>query len=306
MKWILMFVMCAALLCGCTDKSAAAQPEEKADEETITIDYEEAAVKLRTAIDGADSGEELSFFGEWCPDDELVKALDDQTRKLTDSGYDLGYIMIDAATGNGIAFNADHIFCSQSTIKGPYIASMYELHPESFTDRKDKIRSVLQYSDNDAYAFLRQAYLSDCLKNWIAVTGIRPELGNSLYVNYSAREFAKLWTEMYRFFHTVDNQELADFYIGSRFSATYAELGSEYTVRSKAGWEDGIYGGTEPLPEFVDKNPDNDEVATNDGALVCSDNGEYIFVILSDVPADFEPLQPLVRAVDNLHKSMQQ
>ncbi|MCQ2566725.1 MAG: hypothetical protein MJ194_07825 [Clostridia bacterium] len=267
-------------------------------------DYAEEAAKLRGSIDSAQSGEELSSFGQWEPDREMMNALETQTKALTDAGYDLGYIMIDTNSGNGVAFNADQIFCSQSTIKGPYVASMYEVHPDSFNDKNDKIHDVLQYSDNDAYLYLRQTYLSDGLKNWIKTTGIRSELGNSLYVNYSAREFAKLWTEMYRFFHTSDNQELCDLYVGSKFSVCYNELGDEYTVRSKAGWEDGCYGGSKPLPEFVDKNPENDEVATNDGALIYSDNGEYIFVILSDVPADYKALQPLVRAVDDLHKTM--
>lgn len=267
-------------------------------------DYAEEAAKLRGSIDSAQSGEELSSFGQWEPDQEKMNAIEALTRALTDAGYDLGYIMIDTNSGNGVAFNADQIFCSQSTIKGPYVASMYEVHPDSFNDKNDKIHDVLQYSDNDAYLYLRQTYLSDGLKNWIKTTGIRSELGNSLYVNYSAREFAKLWTEMYRFFHTSDNQELCDLYVGSKFSACYNELGDEYTVRSKAGWEDGCYGSSVPLPEFVDKNPENDEVATNDGALIYSDNGEYIFVILSDVPADYKALQPLVRAVDDLHKTM--
>lgn len=310
-KLFLIFLLCVAVLCGCSDSDAAPQTGEETNvseetlvEETQVIDYAAEAAELREAIDGAESGSGLSSFGEWTPDEEAMKALDAEIGKLTDAGYDLGFVMIDAASGKGVAFNADQQFCSQSTIKGPYIASTYEVKPECFEEKKDKISSVLKYSDNDAYRSLRQTYLSDGFKEWINTTGLRPELCDNLYVVYSAREFAKLWTEMYRFFHTTDNQELCDLYIGSRYSATYYELGNDYTVRSKAGWEDGIYGGSSPLPECVDKDPYNDEVATNDGALVEAENGEYIFVILSDVPADFRTLQPLVRAVDDLHKTM--
>ena len=310
-KTILMLALCIMVLGGCTGKDTAIQSsdvintnEETQVEEVKTTDYVEAAARLRTAIDSADSGSGLSSFGEWTPDEAAMKALEAEAKALTDEGYDLGFMMIDAASGKGVAFNADQQFCSQSTIKGPYIASTYEVKPECFEEKKDKISSVLKYSDNDAYRYLRQTYMSDGFKEWIKTTGVRTEIGNSLYVVYSPREFAKLWTEMYRFFHTTDNQELCDLYIGSRFSATYYELGSEYTVRSKAGWEDGIYNGPTPSAEYLDKDPYNDEVATNDGALVEAENGEYIFVILSDVSADFKKLQPLVRAVDDLHKTM--
>jgi len=304
---MLVALILGLLLCSCGEeisemKKDSVDPSVSVD--VSSVDPASRALELREIIDQVPGEEKLTTFGEWVPGEDLLDQVKEATATITDQGHDLGYLMIDVETGCGVGFNVDKILCSQSTIKGPYVASMYEAHPESFADHEDRIRMTLKYSDNDSYAFLRQTYLSDCLKGWIETTGVRKEIGKSLYTQYSAREFAKLWTEMFRFFASCENQTLTDYYIGSKFSCVYEELGTEYTVHSKAGWEDGRYGsGPDPLPEYLDKNPYNDEVATNDGALVSTPNGDYILVILSDVCSDTAPLRPLVRALDNLLKN---
>lgn len=60
-----------------------------------------------------------------------------------------------------------------------------------------------------------------------------------------------------------------------------------YTTQSKAGWI-----------------ADPDCSSTCDAGIVYADNGPYVLVVMSDLPASLESLDPLVTLLDQLHSYM--
>lgn len=60
-----------------------------------------------------------------------------------------------------------------------------------------------------------------------------------------------------------------------------------YTTQSKAGWI---------------ADPDCNSAC--DAGIVYADNGPYVLVVMSDLPASLESLDPLVTLLDQLHSYM--
>ena len=108
------------------------------------------------------------------------------------------------------------------------------------------------------------------------------------YPDISAREMASLWQEIYRYGKSseIGANELTELLSQTHYSALGKLLRTNYEVWSKAGWylEDQYTSS-----------------ATNDAGIVFSDVGPYIAVVLSDAPEDFEPLMPVIDALNAAH-----
>ena len=92
-------------------------------------------------------------------------------------------------------------------------------------------------------------------------------------------------------------------------SATKEWLAGRLPVQTKAGWECGIDEDTEVFSlgmipaRFVDGDPMNDEVATNDTGIVYTENGPYLFVIYSDYPYPFGKPNQLYGLAEALYEA---
>ena len=75
------------------------------------------------------------------------------------SGYNLGFMMVDLKTGQGVASSSEQFFYSASTIKGPYVASINKYDPGSAWAYSGIMQQTIGISSNSGYATLRNSCL---------------------------------------------------------------------------------------------------------------------------------------------------
>ncbi len=273
--------------------------------------YEQRAQAAREALKTASGDKTLTSFGDLKLSDESKANIEKEIKKITDTGRMVSFISVDLTTDQGIAFNPDQKTTSQSTIKGPYLASALDEDATRFNDEnRNDFKQTITVSSGESYEKLRTKFGSDAILKWCKELSIDNTYADQLYPrNITARDMAKIWTKMYEFLNTHgDLNEFVSYFTGTKFSAIYHELGKDYTIQSKPGWENGTNDDAlsdEPRydvdAKYLDKNPLNDEVATNDAGIVYAGEKPYILVIFTDCSSDYPRLQPLVRAIDDAH-----
>ncbi len=269
-------------------------PEEEEEEyifEEITEDEVPDVVSAtRDAIGSADEGEFITTFGDYDPGITTLEQIGEALAELDESGYDVGFVLVDLRTGRGIAFNPDQTFYTASSIKGPYAASFCALNPDSVENWENTIQNMLINSDNDAYTSLNGAYGRQYIKQWCEEAGIDPSPCNYKYPYLSSRDMSLLWLRNYEFFITDPvGQEVCEWFQEPTYSVIREVVGEMYITQSKGGW-------------LVDEEPRHR--TTCDSGIVYADNGTYIVSITSDVPSTFDPLIPLMEALNAAHDEM--
>lgn len=239
-------------------------------------------------IDGAVSGRTIASFGGYSMSSSTYSAISSGISHIENQGRSTGFVMVDLVTGEGISYNPDQTFFSASTIKGPYVASLCYANPSAAKSSESTIHKILLYSDNDAYASLRNTYGSGCITQWCQKAGVRTSVGGSRYVYYSARELGKLWLQNYRFFESGSwGDTVGSWFESPEVSPIHEMLGSKYTTRTKAGWyRDDV------LP------------AANDAGIVYAGSRPYMVTIMSNVSFDLTQLKPLISAIEQAHNEM--
>lgn len=200
--------------------------------------------------------------------------------------------MMDLRTGKGLCCNIDYRSFSASTIKGPYVASVFS---ESLNGDIAVINSmyglfssVIAQSSNSAYTSLRNQFGSLGFSNWLQQAGVSASLSTQNYVYLSARELGKMWLQIYSdFSKNASGSLLSSLFSHSHNSAIFSVLGSRYPVCTKPGWN---YPGV--------------KAATNDAGIVYSNEGDYLMVILSSAPMRFDMVKNLVGVLDSAHSAM--
>ena len=273
---------------------------------------------VRKALESVSNDEALTAFGKKQPSDESMNALNDEIKKLENGEFDVSLVMVDLNTRSGVSYCSDRKMCTQSTIKAVYLGSLLESAPDSFEPNKEYFQQAIELSDNDAYMKLRKEYGNAPLINWCINAGVDQGFAAKEFPrSYTAMDMCMIWTEMYRYLNSSSApEEFKDYLSNTINSAAHDVLGKQFTVLSKAGWENGLEQGTnyptDGFPEdFVDKVPDNDEAAINDTGVVYTDKGAYIFVIYTDIPfgkySDYEqenPLYAVTTALFNVQRSI--
>ena len=214
----------------------------------------------------------------------LAEALD------TTNGNDFSFLLADLTDNKGIAYNIDEDFYSASSIKGPYVASLVASDPDILSDNQEssEIENILLYSDNTCYVRMLNTYGFTPLMDWSDEAGADLEITAYDYTYYSARTLAKLWIRNYEYFTSdTTGKQLAEEFEQPETSSIHETLGDMYTTQSKAGWI-----------------ADPDCSSTCDAGIVYADNGPYVLVVMSDLPASLESLDPLVTLLDQLHSYM--
>lgn len=266
---------------------------------------------LRSKIsDMGTSADKVVFTGNTGYSQEKLDRLNSEISLLKDEGVSLGFILADIDSGKGFSYNADWKFCSQSTIKAPYVASVLTEIPNAFNDNKYSIKQIITVSDNDEYENFRQKYGDSYMIRWCEKAGVPESVGEPLYPrNITVRDLAKLWTLLYEYIENEAPDSLKGWFNGTKYSVIYETLGSDYPVWSKAGWENGLDEGNGELSgipdaRFTDGDPSNDETSTNDAGVVFSDSGKYILAVFTDIPTNTSKLSGLCKAIDELHTSL--
>lgn len=258
------------------------------------------------SISAVDGTARIAAYG-FNLDDQSAQVLDQELSLIESYGYTAGFVLVDMASGNVLASNADTVLYSASSVKAPYIMSLaasgtIDLDAVSVAaDVQSQwdntlINQILTVSDNDAYQQLRTSYGDDAFAWWAQQAGVTTDVTQDIYLNYTAEDLARLWVEGYGYLFLGEHgdtsaaspearQWLADEMIGSIGSVTYQALGSSATVHSKAGYISG-QGGL---------------YALDDGAIVQSSSGDYVLAILSNAADEYDLLAGLVSTLDTIH-----
>jgi len=245
---------------------------------------------VRDVILDIGEGEIITTFGGYDPGISTIDRISSAIAELDESGYDVGFVLVDLSTGRGIAYNPDQTFYTASSIKGPYAASFCALNPDSVENWENTIRNMLINSDNDAYTSLNGAYGRQYIKQWCEEAGIDPSPCNYKYPYLSSRDMSLLWLRNYEFFMTDPvGQEVCEWFQEPTYSLIREVVGDMYISQSKAGW-------------LVDEEPRHR--TTCDSGIVYADNGTYIVSITSDVASTIDPLIPLMEALNAAHDEM--
>ena len=267
---------------------------------------------LRAMTDAIDDADGLVTFGKLLPSKAATDALAREIDRLCVDGHKVSLIMADVMTGSGAAYRSGVPMCAQSTVKAVYAGALVEQDPNVLNEHGQDLRDAIEFSDNDAYARLRDAYGPGPLRRWCAETGVGLGFADVDYPRtYTARDMFRLWTRLFAFLE-ADDTGFRTLYTDTSASATRKRLGGRYRVYTKAGWECGLderknYDPDAPVPaRFTDGDPANDECAVNDTGVVYAPNGPYIFVIYTDHPfgvfRDYATPNPLYDLADALYE----
>lgn len=249
--------------------------------------YTRSMGDVRSGINAASGSWGLTSFGGYAPSAAVSSQIQAAVDSLRWQGYDLGFVMIDLTTGKGVSCNADGTFYSASTIKGPYVAAVCSLYPDSIASWAGTMEPTIRWSSNEGYASLRNAFGPQPMWEWSARSGVGSDIASLRYPWYTARDLAKLWTSNYEYF-TTSGGWAASWFTSSSNSALYYQLGSWYTVWSKPGWiaSGGAYN------------------VSNDAGIVWGNGRPYLVAILSSYPANTARLNDVVWALEAAHNEM--
>ncbi|MBR6484182.1 MAG: serine hydrolase [Clostridiales bacterium] len=276
--------------CEAFGYEAGSEDEEEGYVEITPDEVPDIVDQTRDIILQIDGDETLTTFGGYYPGITTLDQIDAAIAELDESGYDVGFVLIDLRTGKGIAYNPDQGFYTASSIKGPYAASFCFYNPDKVESWENTIQNMLINSDNDAYTSLNGAYGREYIKQWCEEAGVDPAPCNYKYPYLSSRDMSLLWLQNYKFFMTdPTGQEVCEWFQEPTYSLIREVVGEMYITQSKAGW-------------LVDEEPRHR--TTCDSGIVYADNGTYIVSITSDVASTIDPLIPLMEALNAAHDEM--
>ena len=208
---------------------------------------------------------------------------------IEEKGYQLGFLLLDINTGWGVAYNADEIFYSASSIKGIYVASVTAEQPELASLWAGTMHAAIQSSDNDAYFALRLSLGDDFITKWCQQAGVEPFDNGEWFPYYSSRTLAKLWLKNYEYFESGGTpiKEVESWYGKSFNSLIHENLGMLYEVSTKPGWI-----------------ADEEFVSTVDAGIVYAGGNPYLLIIMTDAPMHMVDLGPLILSLDRIQSRM--
>ncbi|MHB9782153.1 SH3 domain-containing protein [Streptococcus sp. 10F2] len=234
------------------------------------------------------NGKTFTLVGGFEPTINKLKELVQAIRSLEVQGYNMGFSMIDVVTKKGIEYRADQTYYSASTIKGPFVASLASMNPRSMSQSKATMLAVLTQSSNEGYKQLRTIYGASSIYNWAREARLSEGKVQALYPYLTPRDLMGLWNQNYKYFtNSAQGHEVATWFEKPNLSPIKSVLGSHYKTFSKAGWIGG-WGYH----------------AANDAGIVRTPKGDYIVSIMSNADGKLGLLNPVVRALNEIHKQI--
>jgi hypothetical protein len=220
--------------------------------------------------------------------DEQYEALEEAIGAFTERGWQVSFVMMDVESNTVVSYQKDLELYSASAIKGPYVLSLLE----NDTEVSIAVWDAISYSDNDAYAFLREQYGNEIFIEWVEEAGVDKSQGEENYTTTTSLDLAKMWLCGYENLYTDDDQTtlLTELFAETLNSPISLTLGEKATVLSKCGWiDDGGYYNV-----------------YNDGGIVDDGDNPYILAMMSDAPGTDgeEEMCALAEALDNLHSQL--
>lgn len=239
------------------------------------------------SVDGTTNA--ITTFGGYELSESMYEQVTAALSVIEQYGYQVGFLMVDTTTRQGITYQPDLRLYSASTIKGPYVASVAGMYPAAVSNDYATIKSILRYSDNASYVYLRNKYGPACMAAWCEAVSVDPTLANSNYTYISAREMALLWTQNYLFFSgSMLGEKVGAMFESPVKSPIRTILGKSYTTRSKAGWINGS----------------SYYRAASDAGIVYAANGPYILAVMTDGRENLPVMYDLLETLEAVHNEM--
>lgn len=223
---------------------------------------------------------------------------------VEDDGAYLGIALIDINSGTTITYNQDMEAYPASSIKGPYVTSLYKQLVESGSLGVDDLYNlsydIIINSDNIAYTNARETYGNDAFEEWLEGAGVSAgayddiETYSSIYYpTTSPRQLVTMWLYTYDYImqDTAAGGILSGIYANRETSAIKDALEDSYLTWSKAGWYPS-YDGSYSAP------------ATVDAGIVWSDSGPYVVTVMSTIASDMDELTPIFAVLDEAHDQL--
>lgn len=233
------------------------------------------------------SGGKVGTIGTTGVSDQTIASLRDCINAYAQNGRDVSFVMMDLTSGRTVYYNTAFNVYSASCIKGPYIISCLMAGNDATND----MYLAGHYSDNDAYHRIRNQYGNPVFARWLRKAGVNAGLATYYYCHLTSLDLTRMWLQTYPYI-TGDatgassaRQILQD----SKNSAIEMQLGSTYTVYSKAGWiSDGV---------VADYN------SYNVGGIVMGSN-PYLLIITSNARGTTTEAQNLVTVLEAAHNEI--
>lgn len=232
--------------------------------------------------------------------DELARELgpfEDAAVAWEGSGLRVGVVIDDLGSGASLAYGADEKFYPASSIKGPYVISVYETMVDTGIVSGDAVRRLAEpaiiSSDNDAYRALRDLCGSQAFADWAVACGaVEPgseqyaQFASHSYPRLSARQLARMWGHAFAYLSEGSDgaRELVGLFERREESPIRAGVDASYLTLTKAGWYPEDDGG-------------DSAASTCDAGIILDGSRAYVVVIMTDAPADLDLLADLVPGI---------
>lgn len=323
---VLAVAVVALLVHGCASKQQDAAEPEVASELAVTDSMQDEVQEARFELASldfedipADDGlQTFSLAGGDAPQlsVEVASGLQGAVADVA-SWAELGFVMVDADSGNGIAYNLDAVIYGASSVKAPFAtfvceqlidtgllslddqcpAGMLIDYESSFAAAgassyavRDLLEASLTQSDNNAFLFLRDAYTDLGWDNWLLSFGAdKMEISEDYPFSwFTPRDLAEAWAETYNYLQEgTEASELLSEWLGSTATSFLREslASTGAVVKSKAGWVEAGWSGSGSLC---------------DAGIIELDGKTYLMSVmtsLGDSASARESLEDLIAAV---------
>ena len=253
------------------------------------------------AVPASDAPTTFSLTGAAAPalPQEGAAAIDSALQQARELGT-VGFVLLDCASGAGLAASPDAAVYGASTYKGPYATYVCEQLVDGGAISLDSacpvtpglnyegtfgldagaypVRTLLEAlitnSDNDAFRVLRGAYDARGYNAWAEQFGDDALAArHGFYPTYGARTSIKLWAHIYRY---LESGSATASWLSDLFGNTHVSFlrdgvkaaGIDAAVRNKAGW----YAGEAALN------------CTSDAGIVQIGGSTYLVSIMTSMP----------------------
>lgn len=276
-----------------TEETETDDESTSEDDSDVVVEDDELTEEELAAIEAEEEAEaELAAQVE-----ALEAELDEAVAAIEAEGYTVGYIAMDVDGTDTIEFNADTIYYSASSIKGPFCVSLVRtLGWDVINSYGDTITTCLRDSNNVSYDTLQNAYYGTTVwSDYFEAAGVTTIETEHWYAHYSARDLAKLWAEGAEFLTSGEDtaEWLGDILNDTIYSTVDDIAGADGTeTYSKAGW-------------YFDGGEEYD--GTVDGGIVAAESGTFVVAVMTNKPYDFDAIysvmEPLIELWELTHTS---
>lgn len=271
-------------------------PEEEPEELPIVTEQEANAVTMAEAPAQAtttDDGLAVNAPDAFLQSDELASVQQQIHALEQERGASVSVVLLDLQTRRGISYNADAVRYPASSIKATYCTYICEENGGS-AGMGASMEQCLVNSSNDAYHALLDSFGLPRWADWLSSHGAPIAAKKArlyYYPDTTANELATIWEEIWRYGTSSEpgGSELGGYLSQTNHSPIGDELRGSCQVWSKPGWYPADGNGIQ---------------ATNDTAVVFSDEGPYVMIVMTDLSSDLDALRPLVRALADAHTCM--